>query len=366
MKLHRILTAFESVIPLSLQENWDHCGLNLGSRNGEITAVVFSYDVCLEAIAFAKKKKARLIVSHHPFRMKAPVSIDLDDYEGRVIKACVENGIALYSAHTNHDRSRLSLNRHYLEKLRLKNLRPLAKTPEQLLKLVVFVPRAHSERLMDALFAAGAGGIGNYSECSFRVPGQGTFKGDKNSNPRLGKRNRRETVEEERVEVLLTPDKAETVLNAMKKAHPYEEVAYDVFKLENRRDDLGMGMIGDWDAAVGTKEAIARLKKLFRARTIRFVGKPGQKFRRVGICTGSGASLIPKALSAGCDLFITGDVKYHQAVEAKRHDLSLADVGHFHSEIDSVKILKNVFSGLFGKELKLYEYAGLKDAFDFV
>jgi dinuclear metal center YbgI/SA1388 family protein len=366
MKLHQILTSFESVIPLSLQESWDHCGLNLGNRNANVTGVVFSYDACLEAVAFAQKNKAQLIVSHHPFRMKAPVSIDLETYEGRLIEACVKNGIALYSAHTNHDRSDLSLNRHYLRKLGLKTLRPLALAQESLLKLAVFVPREHTERLMDALFAAGAGGIGNYSECSFRVPGLGTFKGNANSHPRLGERNRRETVGEDRVEALVTADKARAVVAAMKQAHPYEEVAYDLFKLENRRDDVGMGMFGDWDEPVSRTLAVAKLKTLFRVKTLRFAGKPGGSFKRVGICTGSGASLIPQALAAGCDLFITGDLKYHQAVEAKRCDLAIADVGHFYSEIDSVKILKTVFTDLFGAKLKLHDYVGLKDAFEFV
>lgn len=366
MKLQQILNEFESVIPLSLQESWDHCGLNLGRKSTTVSGVVFSYDVCLEAIAFAKKKKAGLIVSHHPFRMKAPVSIDLDSYEGRLIEACLKHDIALYSAHTNHDRSHLSLNRYYLDKLGVHNPRPLVKASERLLKLAVFVPRTHTETLMNALFAAGAGGIGNYSECSFRTKGLGTFKGDENSDPQVGKRNRRETVEEERVEVLLTPDKSAAVLTAMKKAHPYEEVACDLFQLENRREDTGMGAIGDFAKPIARTELIARLKKLFRVKTIRFTGKTGDRYRRVGICTGSGASLLPHALAAGCDLFITGDVKYHQAVEARRSDLAIADVGHFYSEIDSVTILKKVFRDLFGAKIGLFEYKGLKDAFEFV
>lgn len=366
MNLNDLLTRFESVLPLALQESWDHCGLNLGSRSQNVTGVLFSYDVCLETIAAAKKHKCQLIVSHHPFRMKVGVNIDCDDYEGRIIAACIKNKIALYAAHTNHDRSVYSLNRRYLERLGLENLKPLDSKSGTLFKLAVFVPQTHTEILLNALFAAGAGGIGNYSECSFRVAGTGTFKGNEQSSPKMGRRNVREAIAEDRIEVLVTQESLTHVTRAMKSAHPYEEVAYDLFRLESKRDDIGMGMFGDWRQPMPKKECLAALKKIFRAPHIRFVDSGAKTFRRAAICTGSGASLIPTALAKGCDLFITGDVKYHQAIDAKRHDLAIADVGHFYSEIDSVKILKNLFEECFGTGLRLHEYKDLKDAFDFV
>lgn len=363
MKLHDIITAFEKKIPLSLQEEWDHSGLNLGSANTNITSVLFSYDICLESIAAAKNKKCQLIISHHPFRMRADVNLDLDSYEGRIITECLKNGIALYSAHTNHDASEHSLNFHYLKKLGLTNIRPLKPINAELYKLVVFVPRQNTTQVMDALFEAGAGGIGPYSECSFRAAGIGTFKGDDTTNPTIGKKNKRESVDEERLEMIVPAAKLPGAIKAMLAAHPYEEAAYDLFKLIKTRNDLGLGAYGDFAKPISQNDIVKKLKALFRVQTIRFVDGGKKSYRRVGICTGSGSSLMAKAKSAGCDLFITGDVKYHQAIEARRDDLAIADVGHFHSEIDSVSLLSDLFLDLFDKKLVLHTYTGLKDAF---
>lgn len=363
MKLHDIITAFEKKIPLSLQEDWDHSGLNLGSLNANVTGVFFSYDVCLESIAAAKKKKCQLIVSHHPFRMRADVKLDLDSYEGRLISECVKNGISLYSAHTNHDASEHSLNFYYLKKLGLTKIRPLKPVIEELYKLAVFVPRQNTAQVMNALFEAGAGGIGPYSECSFRVIGIGTFKGDETTRPAIGKKNVRESVDEERLEMIVPAAKLPGVIKALLAIHPYEEVAYDLYKQTKTRNDLGLGAYGDFVKPAAQNDVIKKLKSLFRTDRIRFVTNGQKTFRRIGICTGSGASLMAKAKSAGCDLFVTGDVKYHQAIEAKRDDLAVADVGHFYSEIDSVRILMSLFLDLFGKKLGLHIYTGLKDAF---
>lgn len=363
MKLHDIITDFEKIIPLALQEDWDHSGLNLGSAQSKVTAVLFAYDVCMETVAAAKKRGCQLIVSHHPFRMRASVNLDLDSYEGRVIAACVKNGIALYSAHTNHDASEHSLNFHYLKKLGLIDIKPLKPVTEELYKLVVFVPHSNTAEVMNALFAAGAGGIGHYSECSFRVAGTGTFKGDEATNPAIGKKNVRESVAEERLEMLVPAAQLPAVLKAMQQAHPYEEVAYDLFKLTKTRDDLGLGAYGDFLRPLAGDNVLKKLKALFRTNTIRFVANGQKKFSRIGICTGSGTSLMARAKALGCDLFITGDVKYHQAIEAKRGDLAVADVGHFHSEIDSVRLLMNLFADLFGDNLKLHLYTDLNDAF---
>lgn len=366
MKLGEIISGFEEKLPLGLQEEWDHCGLNLGSRKQNVTGVLFSYDVCLEAVEFARRHKCQLIVSHHPFRMCAQVAMNLDDYEGRLIAACIQNGIALYSAHTNHDASTHSLNFHYLKKLHTENILPLKPVTEELFKLVVFVPIEHTGKVMDALFLVGAGGIGHYGECSFRASGLGTFKGDNTTHPAIGKKNQRATVSEERVEVLVAKDRINAAINAMRKVHPYEEIAYDIFRLENKRGDVGLGAVGDFESPVTLKQLIPTLKKIFRTRHIRFVDNGKTLFHRIGICTGSGANLIEHARHTGCDLFITGDVKYHQAIDAKRAGLAIADVGHFYSEIDSVKILKTLFADVFGKKLKLLEYQGLRDAFRFL
>lgn len=363
MLLADIITKFEKRIPLTLQEKWDHSGLNLGDPQREINSVLFAYDVCLETIAFAKKKKCNLIVSHHPFRMSAAVDLRLDSYEGRVIEACLKNGIALYSSHTNHDASLDSLNFHYLKKLGLAHIKPLATTPTKLFKLAVYVPVKDSEKVLDVLFSAGAGRIGNYGECSYRVTGTGTFKGDVGTNPAIGKSCVREEVKEERLETIVKENDLSAVIAAMKKAHPYEEVAYDIFALENKIDSLGLGAVGTFEKALTKSKVIADIKTVFGVNSLRLVDGKLTQIKKIAICTGSGTSLLPRVLGTKADLFITGDVKYHQAIEAKRHNLIIADVGHFASEKDSVLILGNVFKALFGKKLLIYQYDGLKDAF---
>ena len=364
MLLSEIISGFEKQIPLNLQEKWDHCGLNLGSPTSKIKSVLFSYDICLEVLAHAKRKKCNLIVTHHPFRMSSEVNIRTDSYEGRIIEYCLKNGIALYSSHTNHDASAQSLNFHYLNKLGVKNIKPLAPVYCKLYKLVVYTPKRDSGKVLDALFRAGAGQIGNYGECSFRTSGTGTFKGGENTSPAIGKKGVREEVAEERLETIVKETDLGTVISAMRAAHPYEEVAYDIFSLENKIENNGIGAWGHFELPMTKSEALDKIKELFEIKSLRFVNGKQKSFKTVGIVTGSGTSFLKHAFARKLDLFITGDVKYHQAIEAKRHDLSIADVGHFHSEKDSILILQRIFKDMFGRRLVYHTYSALEDAFD--
>lgn len=364
MQLSHLIQQLEKRLPLALQEKWDQSGLNLGSPSARVRSVLFAYDVCRETIAEAKKKRCGLLVSHHPFRLKADVQINLDNYEGRIIQACLKNNIALYACHTNHDASADSLNFHYLKKMGIKNIKPLQPVPMPFFKLAVFVPHTHTQKVMNALFAQGAGGIGNYSECSFRSAGTGTFRGNESSHPALGRKGKREEVKEDKVEVLVREDLLSATITAMKQAHPYEEAACDVYAIKNKMDCLGLGAWGTMPRSVSKTEFIQKLKRLFKTRHVRFVPSNKPRFQTVGICTGSGASLIDRAIQLKLDLLITGDVKYHQAIHAKRHNLAITDVGHFYSERESVVVLKNVFQELFGKNLKYHLYTKLRDAFE--
>lgn len=365
-KLSEIISQFEKRIPLALQEKWDHCGLNLGSPSQNINSVLFSYDICKEVIAFAKKEKCQLIVSHHPYRMNAEVSLNLDSDEGQIIKQAIQSNIALYCAHTNHDASADSLNFHYLKKLGLQNIQALSPLGNPTFKLVTFVPQSHTKKVMNALFETGAGSIGEYDQCSFRVEGKGSFRGGAESNPTIGKPGQREEVQEDRLEVIVTDYNLSNTIKGLLIAHPYEEVAYDVIPLKNSVLNLGLGAFGELEKGVTKASLIKACKKLFQVKNVRYVDSGVKNIKRIGICTGSGASFIDKALSLKLDLFITGDVKYHQAIHAKRHGLNLLDVGHFHSEKDSVKILKQVFEQVFQNKLKYQTYTKLKDAFEFL
>lgn len=364
MKLKDILSRFETRLPLTWQESWDCSGLLLGSPEQNVTSILFAYEVCLEVIEAAVKKHCQLIITHHPFRMKASVAIPTNTYEGRLIQACLKHDIALYSAHTNHDASPDSLNNFYLAKLGIKSIKPITLLKTPLYKLVVMTPTAHSEKVLSALFANGAGSIGNYSECSFRATGTGTFKGNSESTPAIGKKNIREAVAEDKIEVLVTAQHLNAAVRAMLMTHPYEEVAYDLLPLENQRTDLGLGAWGQFDKGISPKELISKLKALFKIDSLRWVSSKNRTLKSIGLCTGSGTSLLPQAFSLGLDAFITGDVKYHQAIEAKRHNLALADIGHFASEHKAHHHLLFMLKDLFGTTLNYHKYDGLKDPFE--
>jgi dinuclear metal center YbgI/SA1388 family protein len=364
MKLKDILSRFEIRLPLIWQESWDYSGLLLGSPEQNVTSVLFAYEICLEVIEAAVKKHCQLIITHHPFRMKASVAIHTNTYEGRLIQTCLKNGIALYSAHTNHDASPESLNHFYLAKLGLKSIQSMAPNKTPLYKLVVMTPNTHSEDVLSALFKSGAGGIGNYSECSFRSAGTGTFKGNPQSQPAIGKKNIRETVAEDKIEVIVTAEHLNAAIRALLMTHPYEEVAYDILPLQNQRTDLGLGAWGQLAKGLTPQAIISQLKAIFKIDSLRWVSNKSKTLKTIGLCTGSGTALLPQAFSLGLDLFITGDIKYHQAIEAKRHDLALADIGHFASEREAHHQLLSMMKNLFGTTLNYHKYDGLKDPFE--
>lgn len=362
--LKEIISRFEQEISLAYQELWDRSGLQVGSLKEKIKTVLFAYDASHEVVRHAVRKKANLVVTHHPLQLKDYKNIDLDTYEGETIRLAVQNNFAIYSAHTSHDSSPFSLNRHFAKKLGLTDLRPLVPLASRpFLKLIVFVPKTHTNKVLDALFSAGAGHIGRYSSCSFRTTGTGTFKGDKTTSPFLGEPEKLEEAMEERVEVILPRNSLSPVINEMLKAHPYEEVAYDIVPLENPYPNIGSGLVGKLSKTVEMHRLIPIIKKIWGIQRARLSGRLNQKIQTIALCTGSGASLLDKAVSSGADLFITGDVKYHAGVVALRNDICLLDIGHFYSEIASVSLLKNIFQRLFGNELKLLDYRALKDVF---
>lgn len=366
MKLFSIIQNFEKQIPLALQDSWDQCGLQLGDPHAEVKSVLFAYDVCKETIATAKKKKCQLIVTHHPFRTKGDANIRLDTYDGQLIAQCIKNDIAIYTSHTNHDNSEKSASIQILERLGLNNIQPLQPAQVRLFKLAVGTPLTHCQKVREALFKAGAGTLGNYSECSFSTNGTGTFKGNEWTTPAVGKKLIRESVKEEKIEVLVKEHDLPIVISKMLTAHPYEEVAYDIYPLENKMTSQGAGAVGQFDRPIKKDVLIQKLKSILNISTLRFVASDKQSFKRIAICTGSGTHLLDTVIAQKADLFITGDVKYHQAIHAKRHNLAVADVGHFASEQESVEILREIFEKQFKRSLKYSVFKGLKDPFETV
>lgn len=366
MKLKDICSKLDQRLPLALQEKWDHSGLNLGDPNANVTGILFSYDVCKEVIAHARKRNCQLIISHHPFRMKSEVNLRLDEYEGQLIRECIKNDIALYSCHTNHDASRDSLNFHYLTQLGAINIKPLTSSGLKLFKLAVYTPDTHTPVVLDALFKSGAGTIGNYDECSFRLRGKGTFRGLSGTNPTIGKIGQREEVSEDKIEVIVADHLISTVVRTLIQVHPYEEVAYDLIPIVNTASRVGLGACGTFPKPVHRQDLLKKLKRLFEVKHLRFVSSNQDTFSKIAICTGSGTSLLHQALRCEADVFVTGDVKYHQAVEAKRHDLALVDPGHFHSEKHSIILLQQLFEEVLGRTIKYHTYKELEDVFELI
>lgn len=367
IELSEIIRKFEEHIPLSYQESYDRSGLQVGSRKQKVKKVLFALDVCREVLEAAIKSKADLIVSHHPLQMRDWKNIDLDSYEGGLVNLALQNNIAIYTAHTNHDASRYSLNRHYATKLGVTHpevIQPLSQTPY--LKLVVFVPHTHTAKVLNALFEAGAGHIGAYSHCSFRAPGIGTFKGDASSHPFLGQKGNLTEAQEDKTEVVLETRNLTRVLEALHTAHPYEEIAYDIIPLGNQSLGIGHGIWGHLAKPIPAKEAVAQIKKIFGVKSCVFVGNSKKTIQTLGLCTGSGTSLLPRVFQLKLDFFITGDVKYHYAIDALRHDTCLVDVGHFQSEIRSVTLLRGLFKEWFDGKLELDEYTKLKSPLQMV
>ncbi len=331
MKLRELTDFLEENYPLALQESYDNSGLIIGDKNIEITGAIVCLDSIESVVDEAIQKKCNLIIAHHPIIFKGLKKLTNSNYIERVVTKCIKNDIALYAIHTNLDNHFEGVNKEIANRIGLKNVSILQPIQGNLSKLVVFVPKDALEKLDKAIFKAGGGQIGNYSECHFRTEGVGTFKGNENSNPQIGTQNIRESVDEFRVEYLVSNYNLRTVLNAMYAAHPYEEVAYEIYPIQNSNQFEGAGMIGELENELDEIEFLTQLKKTFNCGAIRHTQLFGKKIKKVAICGGSGSFLLSKALQQKADIFITGDFKYHEFFDAE-NKIIIADIGHYESE----------------------------------
>lgn len=338
MRIREITAVLEAWAPRSLQESYDNSGLQLGDPDQEVSAALVCLEVTEAVVAEAVTKDCQLIISHHPLIFKGLKSLAGKGHVERTLLAALRNDIALYCIHTNLDNVITGVNSAIADRLQLVQRRVLAPRPDSLLKLVVFVPHAHVEAVRDAVFAAGGGHVGDYDECSFGAEGQGTFRPGAGTDPFVGTIGERRTEPETRLEFLLPSAWSGPVVRAMREAHPYEEVAHDLIPLRNLHQGIGSGLVGELEAPVGEEELLQRLKREFRLAVVRHSPLRGRKVARVALCGGSGAFLIPAAKAAGADIFITGDVKYHDFFEADG-DLVIADIGHYGSEQFTIPLI---------------------------
>ncbi len=331
MKVSEIEQFFESWAPRWTAWERDNVGLQVGHRSQIVRRVLVALDVTDEIVREAIQKKCELIISHHPLLFRPPKSISDSDSVGALALSLAENGIALYSVHTNLDAATDGVSFALANAVGVQNPRFLAPLQETLTKLAVFVPAEHVDRVAAAMEQAGAGVIGEYESCSFRVEGTGTFRGSNRAHPFSGKPMEFEEVREIRLEMIVPRARIDAVVDAIKSVHPYEEVAYDVYALQNPNPNFGMGVIGDLKRPVPLRSFLNRLKKAVRAESVRYTGSLTQQIGRVAVCGGSGSELLDHAIKSGADAFVTADVKYHPFQSAAGR-IVLIDAGHWETE----------------------------------
>ena len=315
-----------------LAEDWDNVGLQVGDPGRPLDRVMVALDPGLEAVEAARDAGAQALVTHHPLLFKPVKRLTPDDAVGKVLWTAVRDDVAIISAHTNLDCAVDGLNSWLAEKMGVEQAVPLQAVAGDYLKLVVFVPVGHEEAVADALFSAGGGQIGAYDQCSFRSSGEGTFRPGPGTQPYIGTVGQREKTEEVRLETIIPKRKLLRVLEKMQKAHPYEEVAYDLLPLQNQVPGAGLGRVGKLAQQTTLGEFAARVKESLGCDHLRLIGADQMPVRKVALCGGSGAFLLQTAHRQGADVLVTGDVKYHEARQAEELGIALIDAGHFATE----------------------------------
>ncbi len=340
VKCQVILDALEKLAPKKLAEEWDNPGLLLGSPSQEIHRLLVCLDIREETAERAAAEKFDMIVAHHPLIFRALKRIRTDLPEGRLIARLLSNNIAVFAAHTNLDITLGGVNDVLADRIGLLNPGPLSvRSAEPLEKLAVYVPREQAEEVRKAICQAGAGYIGQYSDCTFRVDGEGTFLPGAGTHPYIGQEGRLERVNETRVETIFPASIERHVIQALLKAHPYEEPAYDLYPLNNQGRQNSLGRVGELPNPMSFEAFCEQVKHGLRCNRLRFVHANDRPIKKVGLCSGSGAEFIDRAKILGCDAYVTGDVRYHDAQRAKALGLNVIDAGHFATEQPVVPVL---------------------------
>ncbi len=341
IKIKDVTRYLEEWAPLSYQESYDNSGLLTGDPSEEVRGILVTLDCTEEVVEEAMQSGCNLIVAHHPILFKGLRKLTGTGYVERTIIKAVKHDICIYAIHTNLDNVHTGVNQKICEKIGLKNLKVLAPKLDTLNKLVTFIPRENANEVTSALYEAGAGQVGDYKNCSFQLQGIGTFLPTDSTNPHIGRRNEQTNVEEARVEMIFPAHLKRQILDSLKKAHPYEEVAYYIFPLLNENQHVGSGMIGDLETSQEPLKFLQSLKNKMNLDIIRHTALLPKNIQKIAVCGGAGSFLLPNAIQAEADLFITADVKYHQFFDADKK-LVIADIGHYESEVFTKELLMDV------------------------
>jgi dinuclear metal center YbgI/SA1388 family protein len=339
MKIKDVIATLEAMAPPSLQEGYDNAGLIAGDENATCTGILVSLDATPAVVDEAIQKGCNLIVSHHPIIFAGLKKITGKNYVQKAVINSIKNEIALYAIHTNLDNVVNGVNGRIAQLIDLQNISVLAPKENHLKKLYTFVPVSDADKVRQAIHNAGGGHIGNYEECSFNVEGFGTFKGGVDSNPYVGRPGELHREHELKIEVIFPAWLEGNIVRALLSAHPYEEVAYDIIKMENQFSTIGSGAIGDLATPVDGKTFLRNLKEKFRLQAIRHTELLDEPVRRIAVCGGAGSFLIPNALAANADMYITSDIKYHEFFDANGK-MVIADIGHYESEQFTINLLQ--------------------------
>lgn len=331
MTIKDIANALESIAPLKYQESYDNAGLIIGDMDLVSTGVLFSLDITEEVIEEAVTRGCNMVVAHHPLIFSGVKRVTGANHVERCIIKAIKNDIAIYAIHTNLDNVAHGVNHQICERLSIKNKKILSPKGGSLEKLVVFCPGSHADAVLEAMFAAGGGDIGEYKECSFSTQGTGSFLGKEGTNPFVGEPGIRHKEEEQRLEIVVPSSCSNAVIRAMIEAHPYEAVAYDLYPMLNKNQNIGSGMIGELEDSMGFNEFLTFLKTQMKTDCVRHTQQVSEKISKVAVCGGAGSFLLQAAIAQGADIFITGDYKYHEFFDADKR-IVIADIGHYESE----------------------------------
>ncbi len=346
MKLSELTSYLEIIAPLAYQEEYDNAGLIVGDFDKDIQSALISLD-CTEAVVDeAISKGCQVIISHHPIIFKGLKKLNGKNYVERVVMKAIKHDIALYAIHTNFDNVLDGVNKKLCDVLGILNPIILKQKDGALKKLVTFCPDAQAEKVRKAMFEAGAGWIGNYAECSYNTEGFGTFKAGENTDPFFGEKGKLHQESEVRIETIYPANVEKKITAALLEAHPYEEVSFDLYPVSNPYPAVGSGMIGELESELGEIEFLNLVKEKLGCKIIRHTALLNRKVKKVAVCGGAGSFLLPNAIAAGADVFITADYKYHEFFDADGK-LLIADVGHFESEHLTQQLLVEIIQKKF-------------------
>lgn len=337
-QIRQLTTYLETLAPLAYQESYDNAGLLVGDPAAEIKGVLVSLDATEAVVDEAIAKGCNVVVAHHPIVFKGLKKLTGKTYVERTVIKAIKNDVALYATHTNLDNVAGGVNFKIAQKLNLQDVRILSPKTQVLTKLVTFVPVADTQRVLDALYSAGAGQIGDYKNCSFRVEGTGTYQPGEGTQPAIGNVGEYHEEAENRIEVILPTHQQDQLVAALRQAHPYEEVAYYLITLDNQNQEVGSGAVGELAESIDASSWLSYLKERMNLNLIRYTPLPDHPIRRVAVCGGVGSFLLPDAIRAGADVFVTADYKYHEFFDADGR-IGICDIGHYESEVFTKELI---------------------------